>query len=323
MVIIILCPYKRVTGGNELAHQLCHAINRLTDIRAYMWYSDIDTDQIDTFVVNAPAPAEYAAYKTECIKNLEELAALNNKENVVVFPEGMTQYVVSLDYVRKALWWMSVDNYVNATRKESIDVLAKEITLHLYQSQYSKEYVEEKIPNAKGMFLADYINEDYGKFLFPAEYRKNLAFFNPRKGFKNIEPLIQRVNWLNWIPIQGLTREKIILLMQSGKIYVDFGNHPGKDRIPREAAACGCCVITNKEGSAAYYEDVPIPDMYKFKNTNDSLDEIESLMHDICDNFTMHQENFESYRQIIKTEKNSFDEATIEFVNRMKGISAK
>lgn len=323
MVIVILCPYKRATGGIELAHQLCYAINSLTDIRAYMWYTDIDTEQLDTFVVDAPAPTVYAAYKTECIKGLDELAALDSEENVVIFPEGVTNYVPVLDHVRKVLWWMSVDNYVSAARKASMDVLASEISLHLYQSQYSKEYVEGKIPDAKGMFLSDYINEEFGKFLYPAEFRQNLAFYNPRKGYKNIEPLIHRVSWLNWIPLQGLTREKIIFLLQSGKIYVDFGNHPGKDRIPREAAACGCCVITNMEGSAAYHEDVPIPDKYKFRNTNNSLDEIEQLMHDICDNFAQHQKNFEEYRRIINSEKDGFDEATIEFVNRMKGISAK
>lgn len=52
--------------------------------------------------------------------------------------------------------------------------------------------------------------------------------------------------------------------MSKSKVYIDFGNHPGKDRIPREAAISGCIVITGKRGAAAFAEDVCIPETYKF-----------------------------------------------------------
>ena len=318
MVIYILCPANRVTGGVELAHQLCCAINRLTEIKAYMWYTDIDNTTRETLVVNMPLPKDYLMYNTQCIEGLDDFFKMDDTENVVVFPEGLTGYCRLLDNARKVLWWMSVDNYIKSTNESNLDELASEIMLHLYQSFYSKEYVERKIQGAKGMFLSDYINEQHGQFLYPAEYRQDIALFNPQKGFQNIEPLIEKADWIKWIPLIGMDREKMILMMQSGKIYVDFGNHPGKDRIPREAAANGCCVITNREGSAAFYDYVPIPDKYKFENTADSLDDINSLMHDICDNFKAHQIEFESYRNMIKSEKKKFDDAVIEFVDFLK-----
>jgi hypothetical protein len=46
-------------------------------------------------------------------------------------------------------------------------------------------------------------------------------------------------------------------------VYIDFGNHPGRDRIPREAAAMGCVVITNRRGSAENDVDIPIPNFLK------------------------------------------------------------
>ncbi len=107
----------------------------------------------------------------------------------------------------------------------------------------------------------------------------------------------------------------MILLLQTGKIYVDFGEHPGKDRIPREAAANGCCVITNKKGAARYFEDVPIDDRYKFENPEESLDELDKLLHDICDNFAEHQAMFTSYREKIKVEKQIFNEGVIKLVD--------
>jgi len=33
------------------------------------------------------------------------------------------------------------------------------------------------------------------------------------------------------------------------QVYIDFGHHPGQDRLPREAVQCGCVVITGKRGS--------------------------------------------------------------------------
>ena len=47
------------------------------------------------------------------------------------------------------------------------------------------------------------------------------------------------------------------------------------NRIPREAAMCGCCVITNRNGSAANNVDVQIADKYKFDNEADEKQVIE------------------------------------------------
>ena len=33
------------------------------------------------------------------------------------------------------------------------------------------------------------------------------------------------------------------------QVYIDFGHHPGQDRLPREAVQCGCVVITGTRGS--------------------------------------------------------------------------
>ncbi len=320
MNIYILCPANRVTGGIELAHQLCSAINNLTDEHAFMLYINIDTDSPEELFTNFPTPKEYLMYGTRSINPLNDFESIDTTENAVVIPEGITDFEELFENAKKIVWWMSVDNYVHYNNKEKIEELSKNIDLHLYQSNYAKEYINKMIPDVRGLFLSDYINEQHGQFIFPPEYRRNTAFFNPKKGYDKLKPLIEKANWLQWIPLQDMSREKMILMMQYGKIYVDFGKHPGKDRIPREAAANGCCVITNKEGSAAYHEDVPIDDEYKFANPTESLDDINNLMHDICDNFEVHQKRFEDYRRIIKNEKREFDKSVIKFVELLKTI---
>ena len=315
MDIYVLCPANIVTGGVELAHQMCHAINSLTDVRAKMWYIDIKNTTAENVVMDIPAPDEYAKYNTSCATDFKEI---DKKENVIIFPEGITCYLPLIDNARIVMWWMSVDFYLLSGGKASYDQLRKRICFHLFQSYYAQEFVKEHIPEAEGMFLSDYINEEHGKFVYPADLRKDLAFYNPKKGRKEIEPLIAKTNWLKWVPLLALKREQVILLLQTGKIYVDFGEHPGKDRIPREAVANGCCVITNKKGAARYFEDVPIDDKYKFENPAESMDEIDALLHDICDNFADHQAKFADYREIIKNEKLHFDEDVVKFVERIR-----
>ncbi len=40
--------------------------------------------------------------------------------------------------------------------------------------------------------------------------------------------------------------------MRKAKLYIDFGYHPGKERMPREACLLDCCLIIGKDGSAKY-----------------------------------------------------------------------
>lgn len=312
MKIYIITPKNRKSGGAELNHQFCNAINRLTDIPAYMCYADLDFPY--TIAVEAKTPDIYEKYNTPSCTDINEI---DRPENVVVFPEGLTYSIPQIKHARKVLWWMSVDNYIESTNELNLPLIKESIFLHLYQSYYSLDYVQRVLPGAYGIYLSDYINEEHGKFIYPPEFRKDYALYNPAKGLADIKPLIKKANWIKWIPLVNLDISQMVLLMEASKIYVDFGNHPGKDRIPREAAADGCCIITNKKGSAAFEKDVPIPEMYKFDDPASSLDEIDALLHDICDNFAAHQNAFSSYRDFISGEKEQFDKDTLHFLEML------
>jgi hypothetical protein len=187
-------------------------------------------------------------------------------------------------------------------------MLRWEIDLHIVQSEYAYQYVKNKVSGeSKILYVSDYIGEKYmleiAEGIVP---RQNIALFNPRKGLDKILPLIEKTPWLKWIALQNLSEKDMMAYMHISKIYVDFGNHPGKDRIPREAAICGCCVVTNKDGSAAYYEDVPIPEQYKFDNVAAQYDEIAVLLKDICERFEYHRASFEGYKAFIRAERSKF-----------------
>lgn len=300
MTYYILCPGGMESGGPELAHQLCHSLRHMGQ-EAYMYYTCSGRKE----PLDVGASPKYHKYETEHVKHLDNI----NKNAIFIVPEAMTTWISMLPTGRKIIWWMSVDNYIINTDEKNLKWIEQNVDYHLVQSYYAKNYLlgHTSISEEKIMYLSDYIGEEYGKFILPAQYRQNIALFNPAKGYEEICPLIEATPWLNWIPLQGLNEEEMIVRMQAAKVYVDFGHHPGKDRIPREAASCGCCVITNKKGSAAFYEDVPIPEEYKIEDVHGSYDRIAVLFQDICENYEVHMKRFESYRQFIAQEKAQFE----------------
>ena len=207
----------------------------------------------------------------------------------------------------------SVSFYIINTQERDLDIIRNQIELHLVQSAYAYHYVTERVGISKDkvMYVSDYIGDIY-RIKLPEIQRQNIVLYNPKKGLEVLRPIIEKTSWVKWVPLIGLSEEDMTAYMHISKIYIDFGNHPGKDRIPREAAMCGCCVITNKRGSAAYYEDVPIPDRYKFEAEND-IDNIQECIRHICDNFYDAQCDYDEYRRSISREKENFYEDVKKF----------
>ena len=79
---------------------------------------------------------------------------------------------------------MSVDNFKKRFDSGYISRLDRLCSLHLTQSKYSEAFLSTKNIDSKKIFrLSDYIGEIYNKFVLPAEYRKNIAVFNPKKAW--------------------------------------------------------------------------------------------------------------------------------------------
>ena len=92
-----------------------------------------------------------------------------------------------------------------------------------------------------------------------------------------------------------LPPSSVSALLRRARIYVDFGPHPGMDRLPREAALAGCLVVTNREGAARYKEDVPIPEEYRVGGKFDP-DGIRRLMRRCLEEYTTRVAEFDGYR---------------------------
>jgi hypothetical protein len=317
--IYVICPANNKTGGTELLHQLVFQLNEIGRNAYIAYYTEGVYDK------NNPTPTEFKKYvKHTCtVSEIEDF-----KENVIVFPEVCIGKQRKFKNAQKCVWWLSVDNYnamlgrLNRLKKYGVLSFLKhmwlndysshkdieKVDVHLYQSYFAADFLSRKSVKTENMYyLSDYINDIYMNG-FKKTNRENIVIYNPKKGIEFSQKLIQAAPDIQWVPIQNMTNQQVRELMQKAKVYIDFGNHPGKDRIPREAAMSGCCVITNRRGSAAYEQDVPIKSCYKFDDIDDNINSIITKTREALDNYEILINEFEGYKVFISNEKEKFEE---------------
>ena len=242
-------------------------------------------------------------------------------------------YFSKLDYkeINMLFWWLSVDYFliinnfnpeklVKRELKAKIKVLfnmspyniidkivnQQNVKYHLYQSHYAKQFLN-KLHIRNKLPLSDYINPDI-IYKGNKHNKEDIIIYNPKKGSDISQYLIANSPLsFSWVPIENMTPEQISKITSKAKVYIDFGNHPGKDRIPREAVLNNCCIITNKKGSARNNIDIPIPNKYKFENPIESSKQIYILIQDIFNNFDNHIFKFGNYKNKILNEEKLFD----------------
>lgn len=130
--------------------------------------------------------------------------------------------------------------------------------------------------------------------------------YNPLKGLNFTQKIIENAKGLIFVSIEKMKRDDVIKILKKAKVYIDFGHHPGRDRMPREAAILGCVVITGMRGSAKFQEDVPIPQEYKFEDKDENIPLIVDKIKYSIYNYEEVYNVFESYREHIRNEKVRF-----------------
>lgn len=241
----MVAPANAVTGGPEALHQLVDAI-RQSGGEAYVSYYP--------FGVWADIPEEYRRY--DVVQALPEDAS----GNLVVLPEIVPRMAQEFSRATVAIWWLSVDNFLQLDDRPRWDELQRHV--NFAQSHYAAQFLAQQ--GVRTVPLTDYLNEDFSVPL-RWTWRRNAIAHNVKSApeverLRRAEPALEE---LTWIEMANLPRAEVRKLLSSVKIYADFGHHPGRDRMPREAVLCGACVLTNRRGSAGLAADVPLPPLYK------------------------------------------------------------
>ena len=280
-MIYVLSPLFR-TGGVELLHQLAHELSRYTGVQ--MFYTS-HGDPID----------EYAYCQTEYVYELPD------NDDFVIVPEIYAR--ANIGQHRRVIFWESVDNYLARSDDTNFDPSI----IHLAQSEYAWDFLINVVKAKNVMRVSDYINEEFLEPYDEKQPRKPIVLYNPAKGMQYTQKVIDAMPDVQFLPLSGLSRTVLRNIMRGSMLYIDLGDHPGKDRMPREAAASGCCVLTSREGSAMYWEDVPIPNHHKIERTD--VDKITKRIRAILGHYELWICDFRYYQAQIKVEKQIFQYA--------------
>lgn len=287
--------------------------------------------------------------------------------DLIIWPECWTKYIdmyhTSRQSCRTAVWWLSVDN--NKKQFQSFDTRLD--LIHLYQSEYAHHYLRRKCNSAISSRSDTDINKKLTAMIHKmTEYipshrypkhqtvdersnhgqnndRPYDVLYNPAKGMHYTDSIIQyflerKQTDVTFTPIAAvdesntksrrLTPTEVTNMLLKAKVYIDFGPHPGMDRLPREAALCGCCVITNRQGAAAFHKDVPIPSKFKIDvRENDIyasqyLDETFAVIKECANSYDSMCGNFDDYRTWIRKQKDEMQRCVETFLSEINSRRA-
>lgn len=295
--IYFICPWFK-TGGPESIHQVCNEFNK-QGIDSYIFYYDKNDNGTDILY------PEYSLIKRA--RNIDD-----NCNNFIVIPEAMSLFEINIKNATICLFWLSYTNsiilgnhFINNIN--FCNTCGKNV-IHWFQSYFSYISVRPFLRDQTNLyFVNDYINIDYKPY---NPNRKNKICYNGKKDI--ITPLIcKSLDDVELVRIDGMDKQSVINILKECKIYIDNGYHPGKDRLPREAAIYGCVVITNKCGSAAYMEDVYIDE----KVTDD--EECKKMVKDVLNDYHTYYIKQEKYRMIIQNEYNTLQQRVNKFIQNV------
>lgn len=275
--VFVYYPRGVRTGGPEALHQLVH---------------ELRSQKIDAHLVPIPgtarsrAVAEYARYDAPEIAH-----AADRSDSIIVLPETHLRIAWRFRYAHVYVWWLSIDFsalFYAERRLKTLPVtgpvsLAKWLLLygaranypvrrwrlrrrsnvrHLAQSVYAQQFLRKRL-GIEAKMLSD-VTRLTREPATPMELRGRTVAYNPSKGGRLVERVreVMQPDW-DFVALRGMSGREIERTLSSSAVYLDLGHHPGKDRMPREAALGGAVVIVAKRGSASVAEDVPLADSFK------------------------------------------------------------
>jgi len=318
----VLTPPEKVTGGPEFCNQICKELNSYPNITAKLLY--ITKNSL------SPHPDIYQ-------KKYLNHYVINHKpepDSIIFIPEAWASYLnypLFKDCKYKFLVWMSVNNYFDTLPVKEINLFPSN-TYHLYQGEYSKDYLLSfaKVKKEKMFPLIDYVGEEYLKEGIKQEIRekKNIIAFQMNKTTSFFNNILQELrnreleDKIGLFPIENMTSEQIITRLNKSKIFLHLGWNPGIDRMPREAVLLDNCIISSTLGSGKYYEDMMIPSEYKFDITEDiSVIKIANKIQECLDNYEERIKDFKLYKTVVLGQKDKFKsdiERIVRFINSGK-----
>jgi hypothetical protein len=309
--VVIFCPLA-VTGGPEAIHQLAQSLNAI-GVDCWLVHVGrgqkvvIRADCIETTAPDADHARVYSAYGPR-FRNVIPLGP----ETLAILPEGLTRHHSALRGCGVAIWWLSVDNAYRQFEMDGLDpetqlaaITANRELIHLYQSAYARDWL-------RGLGLEQIFDVgDYTSPLFTAAPAKSppprpLVSYNGSKGAALAQAFFAEAPQFEGLALRDFSKPQLAQIFRERLLYVDFGHFPGKDRLPREAAASGGVVFIHRKGAGASYEDFPLPDFFKFDEADVTSGSLRARLEAVAADPQAHWTRQAHFRSVVAWEKAQF-----------------
>ena len=335
--VYILAPAKTFTGGPECLHQLAFYINKIFKVKTLMYYlpneiqnpvhknfkhynveyADFIEDQKDNILIMP----EHYNYLTVGLKysNIKKIIWWLSIDNYYGFRfkyrnKKLVRSLLKIPYNLISIFnkvtnfyfgIFTYHDYLKMIYKYSNLNKQKEITqasIHLIQSFYAYDYLKDKVKNL--FFLFDFQNKKLLEKTKNKMKKENLICYSNKSN--EFIQLLKKSSSSKFIELKGFTSKQMIQVFKKSKIYIDFGYHPGKDKMPREAVLFNNCIITNYKGSAKNNFDIPINKNFKFKQRYNDLNKINLLINSMFKNYKKEIIRFKNYKKKVLNEEKEF-----------------
>jgi len=335
--IFVFCPNDVVTGGPDALHQMVYYLNQIGFDAKIVYYSfakkhfyaipEAYRIYVSSFItedefIDSPDKIvilpEHAVDKLRFLKKSKVFIwwlSVDNNVNrstslwkVFFFMTLPARMVKNWHYYKKRFG----EAVVKTLQMKKYDFNAEQGNVeHLCASYYAYDFVSKRskrkvsicIEPISKVFL-EKIDKQNDKLELIR--RSDVILYNPRKSGAFVQKLAKLAPDLNFMPLCGMSQGQLIETYKASKLYVDFGPFPGAERIPKEAVLFGCCVITGRKGASNFYEDVPIPDEYKFDNPSKEIIMILDKIRDVLGNYSEHRSLFDEYRKMVLSLESNF-----------------
>lgn len=312
------------SGGPEAVHQLVHTLRAL-GAEAYL----VATPATES----TPRHEAYAHYDAP-----ESMRPADEPYNAVIAPEVSLRELRDYRSAQTYCWWLSIDNstpfreerrrfdlwspegeLVSPTLAWRARAAARHAALHargdyrqlgrlrhLAQSEYARAFLYTR-SNILATVVSDYTllhdltEED------PPEGRCTVTY-NPAKARVVVEALQRRMPDVRFVALENMSRSEVVTALRRSVVYLDLGYHPGKDRMPREAALCGAVTVVARRGAGAFQADVPTPWEHKVSPQGDFIGSAERVVRTVLRDRVAARKAQQPYRDLIRSEEATFRE---------------
>lgn len=305
--VVLLCPHV-VTGGPEAIHQLSDAILGFGGEVLVAYYGNQVGLSVENTVINCafsgnPTPQPYRDYRAMVAARIPL-----TERSLVLYPESVLGWASASRPFNVGIWWVSVDNAIVKAPQLAYEshrnaFLSRTDLIHYFQSEYAHDFLNKG--GARRVYpLADYINQRFLNTQKSSARDQAITYF-PRKGGALASVFFDSHPDLIRLPIENMPADAVQDTLRKSQIYIDFGHHPGKDRVPREAALSGNIVFLHERGAAAFHLDHPLDRFFLFTSadvSNGSLYERVKKVTEEPDRFFAAQSLYHS-RLVIEREE--------------------